>query len=331
MYLPMAVIAACATLFFSLVILLRLVFKKYRNNYQFVFHFFGSLASATFVFLAGGWAYISFWLRWVFLVLYLAGCVYMFIKRSRATAGKKGIGKWYYIVPRLAFTLVMCLAVFAFLSGRFYQGKAVDLKFPFKKGSYYIMQGGASRLTNPAHRNFSLSKYGFAMDISKLYQSGNRADGISPTHVEDYAIYGDTVFSPCAGKILLVRDSINNNKPGHTNTRFVHGNHIIIQCKGYRVFMAHFIKNKILVAEGQVVSEGTPLGLVGNSGFSAEPHLHLCVYKEYDTHPYSEHDTINARNERHINPAYDDYRYSGVSSPFTLDGNFYMMNDIIKK
>jgi len=331
MHLPVALIFGPLTAIVALAILIRLYFKKYINNQQFVFHFFGSLICTVFVFFMGQWAFISFYFRWIFALLYITVFILTIIKRSKNKGGKGGLGSPFYIVGRLVFTFLIGFIVFTYFCARNYDGQAIKLKFPFRTGKYYVMQGGANRVSNPAHRNYSISKYGFAMDISKLYGTGNRAKGIMPEKLTDYAIYGDSVISPCSGKIMLVCDTVHNNPPGSFNIKNVHGNHIIIQCKGYRVFLAHFIKGHIFVKEGDFVKTGDVLGLAGNSGFSAEPHLHLNVFTDYDTEQYDEDVNKSESHKRKRDFIYDDFRYSGISTPFTLDGNFYIMNDIIEK
>jgi murein DD-endopeptidase MepM/ murein hydrolase activator NlpD len=42
-----------------------------------------------------------------------------------------------------------------------------------------------------------------------------------------------------------------------------------------RLFLCHLTEGSVAVTEGQPVSAGDVLGLVGNSGRSTEPHLHL--------------------------------------------------------
>jgi hypothetical protein len=331
MNLPMAVIFAVLTLLLAIITILRLWLRHFANNARFAFHVIGSVFSAAFIFFVGSWAFVSFYLRWVFLALYVVVLVFAIIRQIRSGQAHGAAGSWYYILFRLAFTIIAGFLVYMYLGARYYPGEAVPLHFPFRHGAFYVMQGGANRLSNPAHRNYSLTKYGFAMDISKLYPSGNRATGVMPANVKDYAIYGDTVISPCAGRVIRVVDTVHTNLPGHYNIKFVHGNHVIIQCKGYRVFLAHFIKGAVFVKEGDLVRAGDALGLAGNSGFSAEPHLHINVFKDYDTLPYSEETKIEHRSKKLSNLVYDDFRYSGTSFPFTFDGHFYIINDIIRK
>ncbi|MGV8911947.1 MAG: M23 family metallopeptidase [Rhodoglobus sp.] len=57
------------------------------------------------------------------------------------------------------------------------------------------------------------------------------------------------------------------------------GRHVIIDHgNGVKTLYAHMIEGSPLVTAGQWVAAGTPLGLVGNTGYSTFPHLHFEVY-----------------------------------------------------
>jgi len=59
--------------------------------------------------------------------------------------------------------------------------------------------------------------------------------------------------------------------------RFGYGNHIIIDHgSGFKSLYAHL--SKIVVKEGQEVDKNTVIGLIGSTGWSTGPHLHLEVY-----------------------------------------------------
>jgi murein DD-endopeptidase MepM/ murein hydrolase activator NlpD len=53
------------------------------------------------------------------------------------------------------------------------------------------------------------------------------------------------------------------------------GNHVILECDGIHVVLAHLRKGSTCVAAGDTVAAGALLGEVGNSGNTAEPHLHI--------------------------------------------------------
>ena len=61
------------------------------------------------------------------------------------------------------------------------------------------------------------------------------------------------------------------------------GNHVMIQAKeGYIVFLAHLRNQSILVSEGQYVRQGEVVGMVGNSGNSTAPHLHINLFDQME-------------------------------------------------
>ena len=53
-----------------------------------------------------------------------------------------------------------------------------------------------------------------------------------------------------------------------------YGNLVVIDHGGYQSLYAH-LSNTPSVHVGQVVAAGTPVGLMGNTGFSTGPHLHF--------------------------------------------------------
>jgi len=64
--------------------------------------------------------------------------------------------------------------------------------------------------------------------------------------------------------------------------RVGYGNHIIIDHgSGFKSLYAHL--SKIIVKEGQEVDKNTVIGLVGSTGWSTGPHLHLEVYDNGQT------------------------------------------------
>jgi len=61
------------------------------------------------------------------------------------------------------------------------------------------------------------------------------------------------------------------------------GNYVMIQAKeGYIVFLAHLRNQSILVTEGEQVRQGQAIGMLGNSGNSTMPHLHINLFDQMD-------------------------------------------------
>ena len=119
----------------------------------------------------------------------------------------------------------------------------------------------------------------YALDIVKLNAWGFRAKGFIPLKLDAYDIFGDKLFAPCSGEIILVENEINDNIPFQMNSENPMGNHVVLYCEGYSVLMAHLKKNSVDVSLGSYVKEGDFVGVVGNSGNSSEPHLHIHVVK----------------------------------------------------
>jgi murein DD-endopeptidase MepM/ murein hydrolase activator NlpD len=190
-----------------------------------------------------------------------------------------------------------------------YSGPAVTLAFPLKDGTYYIAQGGGTTLVN-AHHPYGAQIY--ALDIVRINSSGARAEGLSQTFLEQFAIYGTLIYSPCDGNISTAVDGLEDIAPGASgDTEHAAGNHVFINCQNgvIQVLLAHMKKNSLVVRQGALVKVGDPIGQVGNSGNTTEPHLHI-------------HASKGGTPDRLI---------SGVGLPILFNENFLVRNDIVNE
>lgn len=228
-----------------------------------------------FAFLAGTWAFTSFYLRYISLGLFavVAGALYFRTKPGRSFARECGSK---ITVLRISVWLLFAVLNGLAIGSHYPSGKILDVDFPLRSGTYYVLQGGSSAVTNPFH---ALSGSKMAIDIVKLNPFGNRADGIAPRALSAYEIFGETLYSPCEGRIERVRDSLPDNPPGHPDTEHSEGNYVVLRCAEANIFMAHLKRDSIQVAPGNVVTVGQPLAEIGNSGNSLEPHLHISATK----------------------------------------------------
>lgn len=77
---------------------------------------------------------------------------------------------------------------------------------------------------------------------------------------------GTPIYSSMGGKVIFSGES------------WFYGKHIIIDHgNGYQTLYAHM--SKTIATKGTYVTQGTRIGLVGNTGYSTGPHLHFTVYK----------------------------------------------------
>lgn len=117
----------------------------------------------------------------------------------------------------------------------------------------------------------------FAFDFVVKDEDGwsYRGDGLAPT---DYYCFGNPVLAPCAGRVVAVVDALPDNPVGSPDRRNHWGNLVILRhAEGWYVELSHFMRGSVEVRPGEWVLAGDRLGRCGNSGNSAEPHLHLQV------------------------------------------------------
>jgi murein DD-endopeptidase MepM/ murein hydrolase activator NlpD len=101
--------------------------------------------------------------------------------------------------------------------------------------------------------------------------------GFYPRKLERYSIFGTTVVSPSNGVVLRTVDGLPDLPPGQMDRTNAAGNHIVIRLDGVDVnlLLAHLKNGSVSVNIGDRVSTGQPIGKVGNSGNTTEPHLHI--------------------------------------------------------
>lgn len=225
-------------------------------------------------FLTGQWTFVPYLLR---CALPVAALLAAAVSWSRArslpwhvTQAGRGWAGW--IVMLGATALALQSAVLGVL-GRLTPPGAVDLAFPLRDGTYVVAHGGNAVSVN-YHNEYPDQRY--ALDIVALNRWGMRAEGIFPARLDGYAIYGHTVYSPCAGRGVLAADGQPEMTPPDSDPDLPPGGNLVaIACKGVTVFLAHLQQGSLMVQTGDQVAEGQPIGRVGNSGNSTEPHLHI--------------------------------------------------------
>ncbi len=148
---------------------------------------------------------------------------------------------------------------------------SVIISLPFE-GKWIASAGGSTGLTNH-HDRIKSQKY--AIDIVKFGNDGKLFNGEGKTNQESHT-FGAAIISPVNGTIVHIVDSLPDIK--NTDKDKLAGNHIIIQFQdSLYVALAHLKQHSIKVKIGDKVDIGTPLAVVGNSGNTDFPHLHIHV------------------------------------------------------
>jgi murein DD-endopeptidase len=101
---------------------------------------------------------------------------------------------------------------------------------------------------------------------------------------ESYFCYDQPIMSVADGKVVAASDGAPENAP-HSQTFAIPidfnnaaGNHVVVEIAPSRyVLYAHMRPGTVTVKSGDSIRAGQILGHVGNTGSSAEPHLHMHI------------------------------------------------------
>lgn len=147
----------------------------------------------------------------------------------------------------------------------------VMYQLPFE-GLWYTAWGGSDRLHN-YHVDAPPQRHAYDFVI---WQDGSTFSG-DGTSNEDYYAYGQPALAPADGTVVTIVDGLPENQPKvETDQQNPAGNHVVIQTADAEyIYIAHLQSDSISVAEGDTVEAGQEIGLVGNSGNTSEPHLHI--------------------------------------------------------
>ncbi len=230
-----------------------------------------SFSVVVFAFLASPWAFSSFYLR--------HALPFLFAFAALRSYRRLGIAEVSAAKPRRSSLSVAVFLLFGALDvllvcSLYRTEETIDLSFPLASGTFCVVQGGSSAITNPFH---ALSGNRLALDLVQLNRFGNRAAGIAPAGLDAYEIFGRRVLSPCTGEVSALQDGLPDTAPGRPDSEHRRGNHVVLDCGSAEVVLAHLMRRSIEVTVGQTLHAGDPVGRVGNSGNTLEPHLHVAA------------------------------------------------------
>ncbi len=173
-------------------------------------------------------------------------------------------------------------------------GEQVNLTFPLQQGTYYVVNAGSNSVLNshlktlaPIPRFLPWRGQSYGIDIIKINHWGLRASGIQPADPRRYEIFGDKVVAPCSGTIVHTA----NDRPempvpiSDPDRSKLAGNHVLLECAGIEILLAHLQLGSVSKKVGDRVAMGDFLGLVGNSGNTNEPHLHISAQRRTPDQP----------------------------------------------
>lgn len=261
-----------------------------------------------FLFLIGRWDIVGYALRYWLYGTYLIAAVLSGVRVYQLPFFSPGRSSGHW--STVADLIVLAVLVAWTFTGFAPESPAVDMGYPLKGESYYVAHGGSMPLLN-YHGMFAESQRQ-ALDIGRLNRWGMRATGIFPHRPDSYTIYGDTVYSPIAGTVTAVTDSLLDQHPPRRRREVPVGNHVWIRQDSLFVVLAHLKHRSAFVRTGMRVARGEPLAQVGNTGNTTAPHLHI-------------HAVIYPGSVR---PPSDSLLYRGRPVPLTFENRYLTRNDL---
>lgn len=277
-----AVIPAASSVF--------LILWKPKTKLDAILAVFISVLYEYYFFMTGHWTYISFYIRYALAAFCIVSVIVLFIKNRKIPFYRAG-GFKLCLLRGAGLAAVLLLLGMAGTIAKAYivDDIPVHLAFPLKGGVYAVFEGGNGDLSPSMNYHYTSEGFKrtgintsmrFATDIEKLNKMGNsRSGGLFPQDFNDYAIYSQTVYSPCDGIVFQVQNSLDNVPPYSADKPFNLGNTVIIKNGDVYVAMGHLLKGSITVKVGDNVTTGQPLAAVGCSGLADCPHLHIQAMK----------------------------------------------------
>lgn len=173
------------------------------------------------------------------------------------------------------------------------------IRFPFAGGDTWTATGSHHRASRSQRHAYDLRVLRGGVSFS-----GDAKDNAS------YFCYGKPVLAPADAEVAAVSDGEADAVPGVEV--FTLGNSVTLKLDNKTYLFVTHLQPGVLVKPGQRVLAGQPLGKVGNSGHSTEPHLHIEAFdglprETADAYPLHFNDVIhNGRAAARALAAYGD-------------------------
>ncbi len=158
---------------------------------------------------------------------------------------------------------------------------------PPVKGPRWVIGGGCCAPPS-YHRGATLPINGairvperFAIDFVQLNDKDMLYEG-NMKELSDYAFFGDPIYAVSDGTVVTAVDGLPEQIPGKlpegATIQMAGGNHVVVDIgEGRYAFYAHMQPGSLKVKPGDEVKTGQVLGLLGNTGNTDTPHLHLHI------------------------------------------------------
>ena len=225
---------------------------------------------------------LTLWARpgWIALWIWYAGPIALAVVTAGLLVGslrsarrwKHGMNGWHVLGYVGLVTVVFTLPVYdPYPSSHDGRPSRVAFRLPLD-GPVTVAWGGP---TADVNYHVYLPDQRWAYDL--VVTRGGRTYRTDGAALDDYFAYGLEVYAPAAGTVFATLDGEPEVAIGARRWSLAGlGNHVGIEvAPGEFLFIGHLQPGTVAVEVGDRVAAGQLLGLVGNSGNSSEPHVHL--------------------------------------------------------
>ena len=216
---------------------------------------------------------IALWIWYagpIALAVVTAGLLVASLRSARRW--KHGVNPWQVLGYAGLMTVVFTLPVYdPYPSSYDDRPSCVAFRLPLE-GPVTVAWGGP---TTDVNYHVFLPDQRWAYDLVVTRDGRTfRTDGVA---LDDYLAYGLPVYAPAGGAVFAALDGEPEVAIGAPRWGLAGlGNHVGIEvAPGEFLFVGHLQPGTVTVGVGDRVTAGQQLGLVGNSGNSSEPHVHL--------------------------------------------------------
>jgi murein DD-endopeptidase MepM/ murein hydrolase activator NlpD len=177
-----------------------------------------------------------------------------------------------HVAAYLALVIVVVSTVVASTYPSSWDARPSETRFRLPLDGPVTVAWGGPTLRVNYHAMLPDQRWAYDLLVMKDART-HRGDG---TDLEDYYAYGMPVRAPTSGTVYAAHDGEPDESVGRRRVSRAMGNHIVLEVgPSEYLFVAHLQPGSVRVKPGERVSAGDVLGLVGNSGNSSEPHVHL--------------------------------------------------------
>jgi murein DD-endopeptidase MepM/ murein hydrolase activator NlpD len=159
---------------------------------------------------------------------------------------------------------------------------SVPMRLPF--GEEWTVDQGGSEFSLNNHMGSGSYYVWHAVDLVIRNEAGKTYSG-DGTKNQDYFAYGKEVLAPADGTVRMVIGGVPDNRPGSRNEFNASGNAVVIEHSPTEFSgVFHLKPYSTRLKVGDVVRAGQAVGRCGNSGNSANPHLHFHIMSSYESY-----------------------------------------------